>query len=184
MGPYIFRSGPYIFRWWPYIFSRWPYIFRQDRIFSAQDRIFSARTVYFAKTVYFQGPYILLFRTVYFTTQSNLWIIQVNFSVAEKPPFCRRPWVIALGGNVNSFLSIHLKFASGVPFKFLKITGFSAYKLKLKFLIHFAIYFWKMVQNSPLDLYSLLCTAKLNQVAMIKSQCDGYNLFRDRKHFI
>ena len=43
-------------RWWLYIFNERSYIFR-----SGQDRIFSG------KTVYFQGSYILLFRTVYFT---------------------------------------------------------------------------------------------------------------------
>ena len=53
-----FPERPYIFNKGPYIFSSRPYIFRQDRLFSCLYRIFSGRTVYFTRTVYFQGPYI------------------------------------------------------------------------------------------------------------------------------
>ena len=76
---------------------------------------------------------------------------QVNFSVAEEITILSS--AMALGGNVNLFLSIHLKFASGVTYKNLKITGSLVYKLKRKFLIHFAIYLWMAAQISPLDLY-------------------------------
>ena len=53
----------------PYILSNLygSLLFEKDRIFLNNDRIFSNKTVYFTRTVYFQGPYILLFRTVYFT---------------------------------------------------------------------------------------------------------------------
>ena len=82
---YIFRSWPYIFRTWPYIFRKRPYIlsertyiFRQDRIFSGQDRkfsgqdrIFSGKTVYFTRTVYFQGPYILPYNTLFHLSEKK-----------------------------------------------------------------------------------------------------------------
>ena len=74
-GPYILRPRDRVFsvdifsKKTDRIFSALDRIFSaDDRTFSADDRIFSARTVYFIKTVYFQGPYILLFGTVYFTT--------------------------------------------------------------------------------------------------------------------
>ena len=75
----------------------------------------------------------------------------INFSVAEEITISSS--VMTFGGNINLFSLIHLEFASGVPYKFLRMTGFSAYKLKRKFLIDFAIYLWMAAHNSPLDLY-------------------------------
>ena len=49
----------------PYNFCSRPYFSADDSIFSAQDRLYSARTVYFTKTVYFQGPNILQSNHIY-----------------------------------------------------------------------------------------------------------------------
>ena len=53
-------------------------------------------------------------------------MFQVNFSVAEEITILSS--AMALGENVNLFLSIHLKLTSGVLYNFLKIS-FSVFRI-------------------------------------------------------
>ena len=63
-------------------------LFIIDRILFVDDRIVYAKDcIFFARTVYFQGPFTLLFRTVYFTTYSanriNRTISKMKISFLE-----------------------------------------------------------------------------------------------------